>query len=103
MRNLQRRKPNRLWIARQKAGLGQKNVARLLGHTTVAALSEYENGRVFPKLETVLRLAAIYQTPVEELYAPVYKEIQEEVDERREKMPFIIPNFVHRPPPMPMH
>ena len=102
MRNLQRKKPNRLWIARKNAGLGQKTVARLLGYTSVGPISEYENGIVFPKLKTVLKLAAIYQTSVEELYAPVYEQMQEEVDVRRTKMSFI-PNAVHSPPPMPVH
>ena len=102
MRNLQQ-KPNRLWIARKKAGLGQKTVARMLGHTGTSPISEYENGRVLPKLETVLKLAVIYQTPVEELYAPIYEEMREEVDVRRAKMSFIIPNSGHSPPPMPVY
>jgi hypothetical protein len=32
---------NTLWIAWKKIGLGQKSVARLLGHQTTSAISEY--------------------------------------------------------------
>lgn len=102
MKNPQR-KSNRLWIARKKAGLGQKTVARMLGHTNTEMVSRYETGRVHPALETVLKLAVIYQTPVEELYAPVYEQMREEVDVNRTKLQFIIPNAVHSPPPMPVH
>ena len=102
MKNLQR-KSNRLWIARNKAGLGQKTVARMLGHTNTVSVSYYETGKRHPALETLLKLAVIYQTPVEELYAPVYEQMREEVDVSRTKLQSIIPNAVHSPPPMPAH
>jgi len=54
-------------------------VARLLGHKTISTISEYETGRLLPSLRTALKLAAIYRTPVCDLYAPLYGEIEREV------------------------
>lgn len=76
-------KVNRLWIARKKAGLGQKNAARLLGHKSVSPLSEYETGRSLPGLCTALRLSIIYGLPLSELYAPLYECLRKEITLRR--------------------
>jgi transcriptional regulator with XRE-family HTH domain len=78
---------NKLWIARKKIGLGQKSVARLLGHRTVSAVSEYETGRLLPSLRTALKLAAIYRVPVSELYAPMCGEIEREIADAQQKKP----------------
>lgn len=77
---------NSLWLARKKVGLGQKNVARLLGHKTISAVSEYETGRLLPSLRTALKLAAIYRTPVCDLYAPLYGELEQEVAQAGQKL-----------------
>jgi hypothetical protein len=47
---------NNLWIARKHIGLAQKSVARLLGHRTTSAISEYETGRLLLNLKTALKL-----------------------------------------------
>jgi len=78
---------NRLWIARKKAGMGQKSVARLLGHKSTSPISEYETGRLLPNLHTAFKLAVIYKTPVSDLYAPLYGQTEEEVESLRRKMP----------------
>jgi len=78
---------NTLWIARKRSGLGQKTVARLLGHQTVSAISEYETGRILPNLRTALKLAVIYHTSLSELYAPLQGEIEQEVTARQQKAP----------------
>ena len=69
---------NNLWIARQKAGLRQKSVARLLGYKSISPISEYETGTVLPSLSTAFKLALIYNTPLSELYDSLY---QRSVDE----------------------
>ena len=74
---------NYLWIARKKAGMGQKSVARLLGYRSVSPVSEYETGRLLPSLPTAFKLAALYNVPVAELYAPLYQEVQAEIEDRR--------------------
>jgi len=73
------RQSNHLWIARQNVGLGQKNVARLLGHKSTSTISEYETGRLLPSLPTALRLAVVYGRPITELYPDLYRAIQEEI------------------------
>ena len=76
---------NTLWIARKRAGLGQKTVARRLGHKTASTISEYETGRIVPNLRTALKLAAIYRTPIPELYASLNAEVEREVAREEEK------------------
>jgi transcriptional regulator with XRE-family HTH domain len=76
---------NMLWIARKQNGLAQKSVARLLGHKTTSVISEYENGRLFPSLRTALKLAAIYNKPLAELYSPLCLEIDRELQATRPK------------------
>ena len=66
---------NKLWIARKKAGLEQKSVARLMGYKSISPISAYETGRLLPSLSTALRLSIIYNTPLPELYAALYAEI----------------------------
>ena len=50
---------NTLWIARKRAGLGQKTVAHRLGHKTASTISEYETGRLLPGLRTGLKLFVV--------------------------------------------
>jgi transcriptional regulator with XRE-family HTH domain len=78
---------NKLWIARQKAGLGQKTVARLLGFKSISSISEYETGTVLPSLSTAFKLALVYNTPLAELYDPLYKQIADEMASVQSKMP----------------
>jgi transcriptional regulator with XRE-family HTH domain len=78
---------NKLWIARKKAGLEQKSVARLMGYKSVSPISEYETGRLLPSLSTALRLSIIYNTPLKELYAALYAEMEQEVSSLRKNMP----------------
>ena len=59
---------NGLWMARQQAGLRQKSVARLLGHKSTSMISEYETGKLLPSLPTALKLAAIYNRSIGDLY-----------------------------------
>jgi DNA-binding XRE family transcriptional regulator len=73
------RQSNHLWIARHNVGLGQKNVARLLGHKSTSTISEYETGRLLPSLPTALRLAVVYDRPITELYPDLYRAIREEI------------------------
>ena len=79
------RQLNNLWITRKHAGLGQKTVARLLGHRSTSVISEYETGRLLPSLPTALRLAVVYNRPITELYPDLFRKIREEVQEIRSK------------------
>ena len=74
---------NCLWIARKKAGFGQKTVARLLGYKSISSISAYETGRLLPGLRTAFKLSIIYGVPLSELYLPFYEELRREIETRR--------------------
>ena len=78
---------NKLWIARQKAGLRQKSVARLLGYKSISPISEYETGTVLPSLSTAFKLALIYNTPLSELYESLYQRSVDELTTVQSKVP----------------
>ena len=67
----------------------QKSVARLLKHKSTSPISEYETGRLLPNLQTAFKLAVIYKTALADLYAPLYRQIEQEVEAMREKMPTV--------------
>lgn len=74
---------NMFWIARKKAGLGQKSVARLLGYHCTSPISEYEHNRLLPSLRTALKLSIIYGTSLQQLYASLYGELEQEITKAR--------------------
>jgi len=75
------KKQNRLWLARKHRGLGQKQVAYLLGKT-VDEISRYERGIRVPSLETVLGLELIYGIPARMLFKDIYEQLQAEISAR---------------------
>ena len=87
MRRPHHQNVNRLWLARKKAGLGPKSVARLLGIKCTSPISNYETGRLVPNLRTALKLAVIYQTPLPDLYIAMQRQIEEEVEAIRKTSP----------------
>lgn len=52
--------------ARERAGLSQPDVARILG-VDQSAVSHWETGRTKPRVGTLMRLAALYRCTVDEL------------------------------------
>lgn len=81
------RQLNSLWIARKKAGLAQKVVARLLEQKSTSQLSEYERGKLLPNLRTAFKLSIIYDTPVSDLYCGLYERAKQDVDGARRHVP----------------
>jgi len=75
--------PNRLTKHRMIRGIGQKQVARLLGHSSTAQLSQWERGEAMPGAVNLIRLCIIYSTTPEELYHDVFKEQQESIASRK--------------------
>jgi len=57
-------------------GLRQKEVAALLGHTSSAQLSQWEQGEAMPGAVNLIKLCIIYATSPAELYYGVFKEQQ---------------------------
>jgi transcriptional regulator with XRE-family HTH domain len=73
---------NRLWQARRRAGLEQKQVARLLGHKTCDQISRYERGDRLPSLEIALKLEIILRVPVRELFPDLYEHCRAQISKR---------------------
>lgn len=69
---------NRLWLARKRRGLGQKQVAYLLDKT-VDEISRYERGLRIPSLETVLGLELIYGIPARVLFKDIYEQLHAKI------------------------
>jgi transcriptional regulator with XRE-family HTH domain len=63
------RYPNQLKAIRKQKGLLQKDVANLLGHSSIEQLSRYEQGVNIPTLPIALALEQIYQVPLSTLFA----------------------------------
>lgn len=77
---------NRLWLYRKKRGYSQREVALLLGHKSMAHISEYERGLKTPSLKTALKLAVILSTAVDFIFSDWRKDFQSEIQTRREKL-----------------
>jgi transcriptional regulator with XRE-family HTH domain len=76
------RTPNRLWLARKRRHLGQKQVAYLLGHKTPDLVSRYEKRMKLPNLQTALMLEIIYGIPVRILFNKHYEALQTKIHEK---------------------
>lgn len=73
---------NRLWQARKRVRLGQKQVAFLLRHHTSDQVSRFEKGLRLPNLETALRLEIIFGCPVRLLFPDIYALLRSEIEAR---------------------
>ncbi len=60
--------PEKLRQLRAKSGLKQKDIAKKIG-VDIPMYSRFEHGERRPKRETVVKLAKIYGTDVEQLVA----------------------------------
>ncbi len=67
--------PNRLRSARQNLNLRQLDVACKLGFCTTDRISRWEKGQGMPNVINLLKLAAIYQVPPQNLYPEIAEEI----------------------------
>ncbi len=88
---------NRLWTCRKRIGLGQKAVAKLLGHKTTSIISEYERGHMLPNLRTAFKLAAIYRVPPQELYPDLYSKTVNDIEAERKCLPHRYDDYFHKP------
>ena len=73
--------PNRLWRARKRRGLGQKQVAFLI-EKTIDEVSRYERGIHLPELQTLLALEIIYGMPLHLLFRELYEQVRAHISER---------------------
>ena len=70
---------NRLAEIRKQRGLGQRQVATLLGHGEITELARLERGLTIPDLRCALKLAQIYELPVRVMLDEYYDACREEV------------------------
>jgi len=62
-------KKNKLKELRLVRGLRQRDVAKLLGLTSQDRISHWETGVALPSLMNTLKLAKLFNVPLEELYS----------------------------------
>lgn len=70
---------NRLAEIRKQRGLGQRQVATLLGHAEVTELAGLERGVTIPDLRCAMKLAQIYELPVRVMLDDYYDACRDEV------------------------
>src|ERR1039458_8612125 len=73
---------NYLRTYRKRSGLGQQDVAFLLGHKSRANVCRFEQGHRLPSLRTALALALILDVSVTALFGGMHCEVQKEIDGR---------------------
>jgi transcriptional regulator with XRE-family HTH domain len=74
---------NRLWQARKRRGVGQKQIAFLI-NKTVDEISRYERGVRLPELATALALEIVYGIPLRLLFKELYEQLQDDIRQRVE-------------------
>lgn len=74
---------NYLRTYRKRAGLSQREVARLLGRRSGSFVSRYESGKRPVPLEIAIAFSAIYGADIRELFAGKVAQVEQEVMKRR--------------------
>ena len=70
---------NDLLLVRRKRGLSRKQVAALLGYRSTSTIARIEQGRLIPRLHTLLRLEILYRLPIAYLYSELYASLRDEL------------------------
>ena len=79
--------PNHLTRYRERLGLTQQQLARLVGCRRRQTIGRIENGVTLPGVITLLRLSAVLRVPAEFLYQETYIRLRAEVRLQEERMP----------------
>lgn len=77
---------NYLRTYRKRSGLSQREVAFLLGAQSGSRISRYECFQRTPDLETAIALRVLFQKPTQDLFAGVYRRIEDLVLERTSRL-----------------
>jgi transcriptional regulator with XRE-family HTH domain len=86
---------NDLLLVRRKRGLSRKQVASLLGYKSTSTIGKIEQGRLIPRLETLLGLEILYRVPVAYLYPQLYASLRDDL--RRREAPLLSHGAVDTP------
>jgi transcriptional regulator with XRE-family HTH domain len=73
--------PNYLRTHRKRHRVGQRHVAFLLGSKSGTKISRYEQFSRIPDLPTVFALEVIYGVPASELFAGIFDDARQKVEE----------------------
>ena len=76
---------NQLRSYREKRGLRQRDVARLIGQSSSAHLSHWEQGRELPSFTNALRLSVAIKCPVEILFFDLFDQLRKDIYENKKK------------------
>jgi transcriptional regulator with XRE-family HTH domain len=68
MEENKKRIPNQLVLLRKQRNLSQRRVARIIGLRDATLLSRYESGQEAPPLKTAMKLAALYDVTLPEIF-----------------------------------
>src|ERR1700712_4200514 len=79
--------PNHLTRYRERLGITQDHLARIIGCRTAQTIRRIETGNTLPGLVTVLRLSAALRVPVEFLYQETFTNLRDEVRATEESLP----------------
>jgi transcriptional regulator with XRE-family HTH domain len=84
---------NKLWIARKRVGLGQKQLASLLNHKTSDQISRYERASRIPTLRMALKLEIALRTPLKLLFPELYEKLREEIRQKVQHNPLLLKTY----------
>ncbi len=74
-----RKTKSRLWLARRRKHLRQKQVARLLGQRSIDQVFRYETGTRVPRLEIAIKLEIVFNEPIQSLFKDLYESARNEI------------------------
>lgn len=75
-----------LKVARKKSGLTQADLAHLLGASR-GKVSHLERGTTVPTVRDICTLSMVYGKSFESLFAPVFEEIAQKLNDRLSSLP----------------
>ena len=67
---------NHIYALRRNRGLGQKQLAHLLGYRSTAMISRFEHGLSAPPLKVVMLLEIVLGARVDEMYIDLHDQMQ---------------------------
>jgi len=77
-----RKLPNYLRTHRKRVGFTQSELSILLGSKDAAQISRYEDNSHHPALKTALAYEVLFGTPLSELFAGAYQEVERDILKR---------------------
>ena len=78
--------PNLLRMHRRRSGFSQDDISYLLGAQCGAKTCRYERNHRVPPLETAFGLEIIYQTSLHELFPGQFREVEERILSRANRL-----------------